>query len=152
MIYIDSPVVVVSNEDLGGAQSAGTTLSSITDYPNVHESVSSDVTNEKNKPEENETHSAIKAIIESAITYCLSQDIQNPVEMLRYLQSVVVTGRKLEIEDTTQCVEGETNFILVNRNDLIESAFDEIDSISDIRKTLVQFYDEVIKMQNVKVV
>ena len=47
---------------------------------------------------------------------------------------------------------GETNFILVNRNDLIESAFDEIDSISDIRKTLVQFYDEVIKMQNVKVV
>ena len=46
VIYIDSPVVVVSNEDLGGAQSAGT-LSSITDYPNVHVSVSSDVTNEK---------------------------------------------------------------------------------------------------------
>ena len=88
MIYIDSPVVVVSYEDLGGAQSAGTTLSSITDYPNVHESVSSDVTNEKNKPEENETHSEIKAIIEGAITYCLSQDIQNPVEILRYLQSV----------------------------------------------------------------
>ena len=74
------------------------------------------------------------------------------MEILRYLQSVVVTGRKLEIEDTTQCVEGETNFILVNRNDLIESAFDEIDSISDIRKTLeVHFYDEVIKMQNIKV-
>lgn len=40
----------------------------------------------------------------------------------------------------------------MNRNDLIESAFDEIYSTSDIRKTLeVQFYDEVIKIQNVKV-
>ena len=50
VIYIDSPVIVVSNEDLGGAQSAETTFSSITDYPNVHVSVSSDVSNEKNKP------------------------------------------------------------------------------------------------------
>ena len=39
--------------------------------------------------------------------------------MLRYLQSVIVTGRNIEIEDTSQILEGITNFIVVDRNNIL---------------------------------
>lgn len=83
-------------------------------------------------------------IIAKAIDYCISESIQDPVESLRYLQSVIVCGRQLEITDTTQCDEGDTNFIIVDRNNILETGFEEVNSISNLQKTLeVQFYDEV---------
>nr|XP_034330272.1 uncharacterized protein LOC117690353 [Crassostrea gigas] len=82
-------------------------------------------------------------IIAKAIDYCISESIQDPVEILRYLQSVIVCGRQLEITDTTQCDEGDTNFIIVDRNNILETGFEEVNSISNLQKTLeVQFYDE----------
>ena len=64
--------------------------------------------------------------------------------MLRYLQGQVVTGRSLDVEDPALTLEGETNFILVSRENLMEIAFDEIRSLNDLRLTLeVQFYNEV---------
>jgi hypothetical protein len=88
----------------------------------------------------------IDFVIAKAIDFCISENIQDPVEILRYLQSVIVCGRKLEITDTTQCDEGETNFIIVDRNNILETGFEEVGSIENLRKTLeVQFYDEVMK-------
>jgi len=56
----------------------------------------------------------------------------------------------LEVEDVTQCAEGDTNFILVDRNNILTTGIDEIKSITDYRKTLeVQFYDEVIKEKEI---
>ncbi|XP_061167403.1 uncharacterized protein LOC133176276 [Saccostrea echinata] len=82
-------------------------------------------------------------VIAKAIDFCISENIQDPVEILRYLQSVIVCGRQLEITDTTQCDEGETNFIIVDRNNILETGFEEVSSIENLRKTLeVQFYDE----------
>ena len=47
----------------------------------------------------------------------------------------------------TQAVEGETNYINVDCNNLIETAFEEIKFLDEYRKTLeVQFYGEVHKM------
>jgi hypothetical protein len=72
--------------------------------------------------------------------------IQDPVEILRKLQLEMVKGRPLDIEDITQANEGETNFIMVDRNKLLKTAFDEIRVIpsSNLRLTLeVQFYNEV---------
>lgn len=54
-------------------------------------------------------------IIAKAIDYCISESIQDPVEILRYLQYVIVCGRQLEITDKTQCDEGDTNFIIVDK-------------------------------------
>eukprot|EP00105_Crassostrea_gigas_P046389 XP_019930537.1 PREDICTED: uncharacterized protein LOC109621099 [Crassostrea gigas] len=83
-------------------------------------------------------------IIANDIDYCISESIQDPVESLRYLQSVIVCGRQLEITDTTQCDEGDTNFIIVDRNNILETGFEEVNSISNLQKTLeVQFYDEI---------
>lgn len=83
-------------------------------------------------------------IIAKAIDYCISESIQDPVEILRYLQSVIVCGRQFEITDTTQCDEGDTNFIIVDRNNILATGFEEVNSIANLQKTLeVQFYDEV---------
>ena len=87
---------------------------------------------------------SVDTIAESTIKYCKENAIENPVEILRYLQGVLVTGRPLEVENDSQCSEGDTNFIMVNRYDVVDTAFPEIDSIDDLRKTLeVQFYGEV---------
>lgn len=57
----------------------------------------------------------------------------------------MVTGRKLDIVDETNLLEGKTNFILVDRNRIIESSFEEIKAKEELRTCLeVQFYGEVI--------
>ena len=81
----------------------------------------------------------------SAVEYLQSQGIdKNPVEMLRYLQKVLVKGRPLEIQDITERLEGETSVIFVDREKVIETGLEEIRRIEDKRLTLeVQFYGEV---------
>lgn len=70
--------------------------------------------------------------------------IVDPVEILRKIQQELVTGRPLEVEDVSDCVEGDTNFISVDRYNLLETARDEIESLTDLRLTLeIQFYNEV---------
>ena len=59
----------------------------------------------------------------------------------------MVKGRPLDIEDITESNEGETNYIMVDRSNLLETAFDEVKAIpsSNLRLTLeVQFYNEVM--------
>ena len=68
----------------------------------------------------------------------------NPVEVLRYFQSQLVQGRPLEIEDETLPTEGLTNQIFVDRSNLLETGFDEIEALDNKQITLeVQFYNEV---------
>ncbi len=86
----------------------------------------------------------IDSAIENCINYIQLNNISNPVEILRYIQSKIIQGRSLDVQDIVTEIEGETNFIIVNRNDLLRTAFEEINSISNYRVTLeVQFYDEV---------
>lgn len=69
---------------------------------------------------------------------------QNPVEILRAMQKKLISGRKLEIENVTEDTAGETNFIMVDRNNVLETCFDEIMALQNKFITLeVQFYDEV---------
>ena len=78
------------------------------------------------------------------VAYCLQHNISNPVEILRCLQKEIVTRQPLELTGVTQCSSGETNFILVNRDKLLDTAFDELKFHKNYRVTLeVQFYDEV---------
>ncbi len=75
--------------------------------------------------------------------YSKSNDITNPVEILRYVQSCVVTGRPLDVQDVTVSPEGETSYILINRYDVLKTALEEIKSIENPRLTLeVSFYKE----------
>ena len=79
--------------------------------------------------------------------HCKTKDLNNPVEILKYMQTRLVQERPLEIEDVTQCISGATNFIMVDRSDLINTGLEEIQHISNKFVTLeVQFYNEVMLM------
>ena len=61
----------------------------------------------------------------------------NPVEILRCMQSQLVV-------DVSRCQDGATSYILVDRQQLLQTAFDEISVLPNKFLTLeVQFYDEV---------
>lgn len=72
-----------------------------------------------------------------------SASITEPTEMLRYLQSKIVQGRPLDvIDDATEHV-GDTNFMAVDRDNILETTFDELRSVEDPRITFqVEFYGE----------
>ena len=72
-----------------------------------------------------------------------SADIADPTEMLRYLQSKIVRGRLLDVTDDATILVGETNFIAVDRDNMLETTFDELRSVDDPRLTFqVEFYGE----------
>ena len=81
------------------------------------------------------------------IEHCQTKDLNNPVEILKYMQTRLVQGRPLEIEDVTQCISRATNFIMVDRSDLINTGLEEIQHISNKFVALeVQLYNEVMIM------
>ena len=66
-----------------------------------------------------------------------------PTEKLRYLQNKIVRGRPLDvIDDATEHV-GDTDFVAVDRDNGLETTFDELRSVEDPRITFqVEFYGE----------
>ena len=69
--------------------------------------------------------------------------IMEPTEMLRYLQKKIVSGRPLEVTNSSRILEGETNFITVDRHKILETTFEELKHAADPRVTFeVQFYGE----------
>ncbi|XP_070550065.1 uncharacterized protein [Ptychodera flava] len=86
---------------------------------------------------------SVNSIAQHTVEYCQQNNISDPVEVLRYYQSKLQKGRKLDMTSLETCEEGETNYILVDRSHLLETSFDEIREIKDFRITLeVGFYDE----------
>jgi hypothetical protein len=65
-------------------------------------------------------------IVQCAVEELQNENVNNQTEILRKLQMVLVTGRPLEIEDETQCGEGETNFIYMDRENSLSKGFDEM--------------------------
>ena len=63
------------------------------------------------------------------------------------METRLVQGRPLDIEDVTQCISGATNFIMVDRSDLMNTVLKEIQHVSNKFVTLdMQFYNEVMIM------
>ena len=60
----------------------------------------------------------------------------DPTGVIRYIQFIIVKGRKLDIDDESAAMEGETNSIMVDRNKLIETGFPKISGLADLRTTL----------------
>ncbi|CAG2245232.1 unnamed protein product [Mytilus edulis] len=86
----------------------------------------------------------ITSIVSECVSHCTETGIKDPVDILRFFQSKMVYGRDLDIQDESSIIEGETNFILVDRSDILQSAFEDIEAITDLRLTLeVQFLGEI---------
>jgi hypothetical protein len=78
------------------------------------------------------------------VTYCQQQNISDTVEILRCTQKFLVRGKPLNgYTGAPDEQNDESNFILINRYDVIGTAMDEIAGIEDVQLTLeVSFYGE----------
>ena len=68
------------------------------------------------------------------IEYCKSHNVEDAVEILRCLQNIMVEGRALSIQDPTSFDDGETNFIMVDRYNILKTSFDEGKCLKNLRK------------------
>ena len=72
--------------------------------------------------------------------------IIDPVELLRCLQKKMHKGRDLQISDVTLEPEGETNYISVDRQKILDTTFSELQYIKDYRVTFeVDFMGEMAR-------
>ena len=87
----------------------------------------------------------LEEVIPQIISYCKTSDAcKNPVEILRCMQNKLVRGRTLDVRNVSEVEEGETSLIMIDREQLFITAFDEVSSIPNKFLTLeVQFYGEV---------
>ena len=88
----------------------------------------------------------MKEIVQKVVNFCQEKDILNPVEILKKKQNDVVTGRDLEIIDVNSVTVGDTNYIIVDREDILQTGFEELENKTEmeLRNTLEgQFYAEV---------
>lgn len=74
--------------------------------------------------------SELQRAVYSCIDYCLKESIGNPVEILRCAQRFLLCGRPLDVTDPSAPLNGETNFILVKRRNVFQSAKEEFQSVS----------------------
>ena len=82
--------------------------------------------------------------INNIIQYCKEQDFNSPIEILTHLQENLDQGRPLEIADASQFIDRETNFIMADSSNLLNTATEEIQHLQNKFLTLeVQFYNEV---------
>lgn len=81
--------------------------------------------------------------ISSIIDAANSQNLHDPVEVIRFLQEKIVTGRPLELTSCEETCEGATNFITVDRDRVLETTFSELEFIDNYRLTFkVDFMGE----------
>ncbi|XP_057290583.1 uncharacterized protein LOC130647115 [Hydractinia symbiolongicarpus] len=86
----------------------------------------------------------LNANINNIISYCIDNQVNSPVEILRYMQQKLVQGRSLEITDIAVHDDRPTNFIMVDRANLIETGLEEIRELQNKLICLsVQFYGEL---------
>ena len=58
--------------------------------------------------------------INSIIVSVKEQDLSNPVEVLRFLQQEIVSGRALDLFSLEETIEGETNYITFDRDKIFK--------------------------------
>ena len=90
------------------------------------------------------TKTAISDVATDCVFYCKEHNINDPIEILRYAQNCIVTGKPLNgYTGNEETLDGESNFILINRQDVLATALEEIRSIENPRLSLeVSFYGE----------
>jgi hypothetical protein len=87
----------------------------------------------------------IEMKVKEVAEHCKQTGVSNnPTEILRHLQTSLVCGRALEVTSPDDCHEGITNFVMIDHQNLLQTAFKEIQSLENKFITLeIQFYNEV---------
>ncbi|CAH3176300.1 unnamed protein product, partial [Porites lobata] len=85
----------------------------------------------------------LEAAVAECISICKKDNVCNPVEMLRCAQKLIAQGRPLDVNSPDQPLDGETNFVSIDRFNILESAMEEFKDLQNPRLTLeVSFYGE----------
>ena len=61
--------------------------------------------------------------ITNLIKYIESNQLMDPVEILRFMQHAMHCGRDLHVSDLTQCIEGDTNFLCIDKRQYTQNNF-----------------------------
>ncbi len=90
---------------------------------------------------------AISDVAADCVAYCKEHNICDPVEILRHAQNCIVTGKPLNgYTGDEETLDGESNFILINRQDVLTTALDEVSTIENPQLSLeVSFYGENVQ-------
>ena len=84
--------------------------------------------------------------IEEVICEIKGKSLMDPVEILRLLQNRLLKGRQLDVIELTDGLDGQTNYICVDRQKILSTTFDEFKTIEDFRLTFeVDFMGELAK-------
>lgn len=87
----------------------------------------------------------LEAAVAECISICKKDNVCNPVEILRCAQKLIVQGRPLDVNSPDQPLDGETNFVSIDRFNILESAMEEFKDLQNPRLTLeVSFYGEQV--------
>ena len=82
--------------------------------------------------------------INAIISDAKSKNLTDPVELLRFLQERIVKGRQLDLTSLEETCDGETTFITVDRDKVLETTLSELEFVDDYTLTFkVDFMGEV---------
>ena len=85
-----------------------------------------------------------KAVIQKIISECCQNGLNDQAQILSVLQRELLHGRKLDLTEHESTCEGETNYICVNREDILKTTFNELESLADFCITFeVDFMGEM---------
>ena len=101
--------------------------------------------------EDNSDHKSETFLGDSNIPLSLTQEIKSkplsdPVEILRFVKGKLIHGRSLQITNMSEEIEGLTNFISVDRDNILNTTFDELRYVKDYNVTFeIDFIGEMAK-------
>lgn len=137
----EPPVTSVHETDVNSPQVDLTETDDVTvvDLVDLEPGAATEITNQLPEAED------INSIVNGIVRHCQENQIYSTKEVVRLMQYKVVQGRSLEIENEDVCPEGETNYISVDRLNILDTGMEEIAGLENLFFTLeVQFYGEVI--------
>ena len=85
-----------------------------------------------------------QALIQQIISECCQNGLHDQVQISSVLQKQLIHGRKLDLTEHHSTSEGETNYICVNRDDILKTTFNKLESVTDFCTTCeVDFIGEM---------
>jgi hypothetical protein len=96
-----------------------------------------------------EAISVSKTVLDEIVDIITTKNLSDPVELLRLLQQKLIKGRKLDVTNIDLIVglgelEKSTNYICVDRQNILKTTFAELESIEDFCLTFeIDFMGEV---------
>ena len=97
---------------------------SLQNSANGTESSNSDVSSTLNANGNQSQSSSLN--IKSIIRGAKKRELSDPEEVLKYLPKEIVTGRPLEVTSSEDTIEGETNYLTVDRDNILATIFTEL--------------------------